>query len=78
MACVRVKDLKKLLESAKDDDVIVIRVFNEDNDIGSDAVFSSDIADSSTLTAERKFGYQTSDGDMDVCRIDLVLDLSNM
>ena len=78
MTCVRVKDLKKLLESAKDDDVIVLRVFNEDDNIGSEAAFSCDIADVSTLIAERKFGYQTSDGDMDVCRIDLVLDLSGM
>lgn len=72
MPSATVKDLKRLLENVPDDDVIVFRVCDE---ITGEARFSSDISDSQTLTGVRKSGQQTSDGDADVFRIDITLDL---
>ncbi|WP_410951210.1 hypothetical protein [Pseudomonas sp. S1(2024)] len=71
---VRAKHLKALLEQAGDEDVLLFRIFSED---GDDAPrFCSDVADASTLQGVRKFAQQTSAGDSDVFRVDLVLDLN--
>ncbi|WP_156675980.1 hypothetical protein [Pseudomonas sp. Leaf58] len=71
---VRAKHLKALLEQAGDEDVLLFRIFSED---GDDAPrFCSDVADASTLQGVRKFALQTSAGDCNVFRVDLVLDLN--
>lgn len=73
MIAATVKDMKKLLEGAHDDDVMIFSIFDEKL---PDAVkYSSDIADSTTLQAVKKFGQETSDGTRNVFRISLVLDL---
>lgn len=53
--------------------MIVFRVFDESKP--EQSLFASDIARSETLTAVRKHGQQTSSGDADVFRIDLLLDV---
>lgn len=73
MVCATVADMKKLIANAKDDDVLVFQIYSEDQP--EVLRFSSDIADASTLTADHKSGQQTSDGDRNVIRIKLALDL---
>lgn len=70
---VRAKDLKRLLDQAQDDDVLVFQIVDES---AVEAVrFTSDVADVATLCAVRESAQQTSDGDADVFKISLVLDL---
>lgn len=73
MVCATVADMKKLIVNAKDDDVLVFQISSEDKP--EVLRFSSDIADASTLTADLKSGQQTSDGDRNIIRIKLALDL---
>lgn len=74
MNCATVGDLKRLLADCNDDDVLFFRVFDES---GPETLrYSSDIADKETLYVDSKSAYQTSDGDRDVARISLHLDLT--
>jgi hypothetical protein len=74
MVCATRGDLKKLLSGGKDSDVLVFEIFSEDEP--GKVRFSSDIADVSTLTAREKFAQQTSDGDRDILKSTLVMDLN--
>jgi len=73
MRCATVKDLKKLIENANDDDVLHFRIYSDE--ASHTLRFASDIANSSSLQAVGKAGFQTSDGDRNVLCIDLRLDL---
>jgi len=73
MVCSTRGDLKKLIAGGKDSDVLVFEIFSENQP--ERLRFSSEIADAVTLTAREKFAQQTSDGDRDVIKITLVLDL---
>lgn len=73
MICATRGDLKKLLAGGKDSDVLVFEIFSENQP--NQLRFSSDIADAGTLTAREKSAQQTSDGDRDVIKITLVMDL---
>ena len=73
MVCATIADMKKLIADAKDDDILVFQIYSENQ---PDVLrFSSEIADASTLTADHKFGQQTTDGDRNIIRIKLALDL---
>lgn len=73
MACAKISDLKKLIANANDEDVLVFQIRSEDNP--HQVRFSSEVADASTLTADFKSAQQTADGDRNVIRISLELDL---
>lgn len=72
MACVTVGDLRRLLEGCDDGKVVYFRIYDEREP--EQLVFASD-ADKDALRADLKFAHQTSDGDRDVIRIYLTLDL---
>lgn len=71
--CATVGDLKRLLEGGDDDDVVFFRIFDErDQEVMR---FASEVSDKETLKSDYKGGYQTTDGDRNVIRIYLTLDL---
>ncbi|UUC20793.1 hypothetical protein NOV18_10050 [Pseudomonas asiatica] len=72
MKTVRVGDLKKILDGQPDDTVVWLMVFDEDEP--GELVYSSDI-DRDRLDADLKSGYQTTDGDQNVLRLYVTLDL---
>ncbi len=72
MHCATVGDLRRLLSDLDDDKVLYLRIYGEGDP--ETLRFASDV-DKAKLSADLKFGYQTADGDKDVVRIDLHLDL---
>lgn len=73
MRCATILDLKNLIANANDEDVLHFKIFSEDDP--QTLRFASDVADSTSLQAVPKYGFQTSDGDRNVLCIELRLDL---
>lgn len=73
MKCITVADLKKALQGKKDSDVVVLKIYDENED--EYAEFTSDI-DRDRFYVDSKFGKQTADGDRDIIRLHCYIDLS--
>ena len=72
MHCATVGDLRKLISGIEDDKVLYLRIYDEGD---PDTLrFASDV-DKGKLSCDMKSAYQTADGDKDVVRIYLHLDL---
>jgi hypothetical protein len=73
MPCATVADLKILIENAKDTDVLYFSIRSEDDP--ETVRYASEISDVATLTAVGKRSFQTADGDRDIIKINLCIDL---
>lgn len=72
MALATVGDLRELLKSCSDDQVLIFRIYEEGS---PDTLVYSSETEKGLLTADEKHGYQTYEGDRHVVRINLHLDL---
>jgi hypothetical protein len=71
--CATVGDLKRLLSGSSDDTVVYFRIYDERDP--ETLRYASEVSDKETLKSDLKGGHQTTDGDRDVIRIYLTLDL---
>ncbi|WP_284397475.1 hypothetical protein [Pseudomonas putida] len=72
MHCATVGDLRRLLEGVSDETTLYLRIYSEGDP--ETLRYASDV-EKAKLDCDLKFGYQTADGDRDVVRIYLHLDL---
>ena len=74
MKCVTAGDLRKALNGVEDDRIVVLRIYDERSP--DELEYSSDI-DSASFSIDLQNGRQTAEGDKDIVRLHVTLDLDD-